>query len=134
MRYAPAVIEPGNTDGAGIFCGVLKHLLNRGAECPKVLVATHFHDVFNEQLLNPHDIPITFCHMQVIFCMTDENISESDESAASLQTNGIKASTGENITYLYKVAEGLSLDSHAGKCALLCGVPTRVIQRAKHVR
>lgn len=98
-------------------------------------MATHFHDVFNEQLLNPHNMPITFCHMQVIFCVTDESISEGDESTASFpQLNGIKASTGENITYLYKVTEGLSLDSHAGKCALLCGVPTRVVQRARHVR
>ncbi|KAF9452964.1 hypothetical protein P691DRAFT_659812 [Macrolepiota fuliginosa MF-IS2] len=122
-----------STDGAGLFCGVLKHLLNRGSECPKVLAATHFHDVFTEQLLDPRDIPITFCHMQVIFCASEGSILENSTSVASSERSGIKTDTGEKITYLYRVAEGLSLDSHAGKCAALCGLPSRIIQRARYV-
>ena len=30
-------------DGAGLAAGVFHHLLDRGAESPKVLAATHFH-------------------------------------------------------------------------------------------
>jgi len=32
-----------------------------------------------------------------------------------------------------RVAEGLSLDSHAAKCAELFGVPTRIVDRAQYV-
>ncbi len=120
-------------DGAGIFCGVLKHFLSRSSECPKVLVATHFHDVFTEQLLNPDGVPITFCHMQVIFSASSDTNSESD-SSMHLQGNGVGTSSGNNINYLYRVAEGLSLDSHAGECAILCGLPLRIVERAKYVR
>ncbi|CAG8786426.1 15533_t:CDS:10, partial [Racocetra persica] len=34
----------GSTDGAGLFCGVMEHLLKRGRDCPKVVAATHFHE------------------------------------------------------------------------------------------
>lgn len=124
------------TDGAGLFCGVVKHLFDRGPQCPKVLAATHFHEVFTEQLLNPQNIPVTFCHMQVIFCTSEGSNLESDSSGSmiSSQKNDIKTGSGEKITYLYKVAEGLSLDSHAGKCAILCGLPTRIVERARYVR
>lgn len=61
---------------------------------------------------------------------------------------------GEKITYLYRsfpfsflrhicssdillllsrVAKGLSLNSHAAKCAEICGVPTRMVERAQYV-
>jgi hypothetical protein len=55
------------TDGAGILCGVLKHFLNRKDQCPKILVTTHFHEIFREDLLNPKLVPISFQHMQVMF-------------------------------------------------------------------
>lgn len=72
--------------------------------------------------------------MQVIFCTANGGTVEGDTPGTSPQPNGIKTSSGKNITYLYKVAEGLSLDSHAGKCAILCGLPSRVVQRAERVR
>lgn len=34
----------------------------------------------------------------------------------------------------HRVAEGLSLDSHAAKCAEIFGVPTRIVRRAQYVR
>jgi DNA mismatch repair protein MSH5 len=37
-------------------------------------------------------------------------------------------------SFFNRVAEGLSLDSHAAKCAEIFGVPTRIVQRAQHVR
>ncbi|KAJ7675742.1 DNA mismatch repair protein MutS [Mycena polygramma] len=130
--------------GAGLFCGVLKHLLNRGPDCPKVLVATHFHDVFREDLLDPDTVPITFLHMQVMFTSSSGQILDPNSphrlvkptlnSAASQDGHG--ASKGEKITYLYRqvaVAEGLSLDSHAAKCAEIFGVPSRIVERAQHV-
>ncbi|KAJ7935731.1 DNA mismatch repair protein MutS [Mycena leptocephala] len=129
-------------DGAGLFCGVLKHLLNRGPNCPKVLAATHFHDVFREDLLDPDTVPITFLHMQVMFTSSSGQILDPNsphrlvkptlDSAAGSQ-DAHDARKGEKITYLYRVAEGLSLDSHAAKCAEIFGVPSRIVQRAQHV-
>uniref|UniRef100_A0A8H7Y3V9 DNA mismatch repair proteins mutS family domain-containing protein n=1 Tax=Psilocybe cubensis TaxID=181762 RepID=A0A8H7Y3V9_PSICU len=136
-------------DGAGLFCGVLRHLLNRGSECPKVLVATHFHDVFNEELLNPERVPVSFRHMQVMFTSGTGMISEahslghspstsSSAPAPSFTTFGdgkdpVPVRPSEKITYLYRVAEGLSLDSHAAKCAHIFGIPSRIVERAQYV-
>lgn len=33
-----------------------------------------------------------------------------------------------------RVVEGLSLDSHAAKCAEIFGIPSRMVQRAQYVR
>ncbi|KAJ7644219.1 DNA mismatch repair protein MutS [Roridomyces roridus] len=87
-----------STDGAGLFCGVL--------------AATHFHDVFREDLLDP-DAPITFVHMQVMFSSSSGNVLDP------------RCKSG--------VAEGLCLDSHAARCAEMFGVPSRIVQRAQHV-
>lgn len=40
---------------------------------------------------------------------------------------------GDSITYLYRAVNGLSLESHAARCAELFGVPTHVVQRAQYV-
>lgn len=102
-------------DGAGLLCGVIKHLLARGSNCPKVLVATHFHDVFRQELLDPESVPISFLHMQVMFTARDGTILESvspshsssrDVTASSRPSSGNR-DTGlvgprEEITYLYR--------------------------------
>jgi DNA mismatch repair protein MSH5 len=56
------------------------------------------------------------------------------EALTYSQQNSIKTGSGDKITYLYRVMEGLSLESHAGKCAILCGLPARIVQRAGYVR
>jgi DNA mismatch repair protein MSH5 len=37
-------------------------------------------------------------------------------------------------THPLRVAEGLSLDSHAAKCAEIFGIPPRIVERAQYVR
>ncbi|KAK0503937.1 DNA mismatch repair protein MutS [Armillaria luteobubalina] len=128
-----------STDGAGLLCGVLKHLMDRGADCPKVLAATHFHDVFREELLDPDSTPITFLHMQVLFTSSTGTILEPRDSTPSANPEWDRSSIdrqvnyGEKITYLYRVVEGLSLVSHAAKCAEIFGLPSRVVERAQYV-
>ena len=107
-----------SADGAGLFCGVLRHFLDKGSGCPKVLVATHFYDVFNEEILDPESIPVSFCHMQVMFASKSGDII--DPSATfdrSPNTSVVSPSTPptqddmgernlissrEKITYLYR--------------------------------
>jgi DNA mismatch repair protein MSH5 len=100
-----------HTDGAGLFCGVIKHLLNRGSQCPKVLAATHFHEVFQKDMLDPKKFPITFSHMQVLFTSSKGNIlnpGDTSISGESEPTNDEKLEStstippGEKITYLYR--------------------------------
>lgn len=104
-----------DADGAGLFCGVLRHLLKRGSDCPKTLIATHFHDVFNEELLDPEHIPVSFRHMQVMFTTSSGAIVESDSHdtgviggspSISIATyddlRSTKIGPAEKITYLYR--------------------------------
>ncbi|KAG1751159.1 DNA mismatch repair protein MutS [Suillus lakei] len=130
-------------DGTGLFCGVIKHLLSRGSQCPKVLAATHFHEVFQKDMLDPHKFPITFLHMQVLFTSSkgnllnpgDVSISGDSESTnhERLEPTSVVA-PGEKITYLYRVSPGLSCNSHAAQCAMMFGLPSRIVQRAQYVR
>ncbi|KIY45215.1 hypothetical protein FISHEDRAFT_67145 [Fistulina hepatica ATCC 64428] len=133
-----------STDGAGLFCGVVKHLLDRGPDCPKVMAATHFHDIFKEDLLDPESAPIEFLHMQVLFETSDGKILGVDSSVVSpaarsarlhcaAQSDGGEQGAGRKITYLYRVGRGLSFESHAAQCAEIFGVPEHVVQRARYV-
>lgn len=88
-------------DGAGLFCGVLKHLLERGVQCPKAIATTHFHDVFQRELLDPHKVPVTFVHMQVLLSSGSGDISV-DSSADTSEDESAMIHPGEKITYLYK--------------------------------
>ena len=113
-------------DGAGIFCGIIKHLVSRGVECPKVLAATHFHEVFNSNILDPHSLPITFAHMQVLFtskngeviaasdaqeqfCLESDIVEDENETTDDSQS---RVGPGERITYLYRCVPTLDWQSH----------------------
>ncbi|KAF9242539.1 muts domain V-domain-containing protein [Melanogaster broomeanus] len=126
-----------STDGAGLFCGVVKHLLDRGRDCPKVLAASHFHDVFRKDLLDPHKLPIAFLHMQVLFASNTGEVLDTDGILTSPSRSEHNVSRGlapgEKITYLYRVAPGLSLCSHAAQCAAMFGLPRRIVSRAQYV-
>ncbi|KAJ7761594.1 DNA mismatch repair protein MutS [Mycena maculata] len=159
--FSLALVLFPNSD-SNCFVSWFCHLLNRGPDCPKLLCATHFHEIFREDLLDP-DAPISFLHMQVMFTSSSGHVLDPNSphrlvkpaldsvSAASQDSQrDRKVGPGEKITYLYRqalrsaalppltssfysVAEGLSLDSHAAKCAEIFGVPARIVQRAQHV-
>lgn len=95
------------SDGAGLFCGVLKHLLGRGASCPKVIATTHFHDVFQDDLLSPYKLPITFVHMQVLLASGSHESSinptdDNDTDDGDEDKSRVRITSGDRITYLYK--------------------------------
>ncbi|TFK40842.1 DNA mismatch repair protein MutS [Crucibulum laeve] len=107
---------------------------SRGPQCPKVLVATHFHDVFNPDLLDPEATPIAFRHMQVMFTAGNGIVLEIEDTlSATGSVSTRRVGPGEKITYLYRIAEGLFLDSHAAKCAEIFGIPLRIAERARYV-
>lgn len=69
-------------DGAGLACGIFEYLLSLGDERPKVLAATHFHEIFENGFL-PERQSLAFGHMEV----------RIDEGVANAK---------EQVTYLYK--------------------------------
>ena len=94
-------------DGAGLFCGVIKHLLSRGVDCPKVLATTHFHDVFGPDMLDHESLPVSFLHMEVMFVSDHTDTRDnSDRSMTPRRNDEMGSKTGvlpgERITYLYR--------------------------------
>ncbi|GAB7338813.1 hypothetical protein MBLNU457_5511t2 [Dothideomycetes sp. NU457] len=82
-------------DGAGLAAGVFNHLLSRGDDCPKILAATHFHEIFERGFLL-RQRSLAFGHMEV---RIDPNASEIDQQ----------------LTYLYNYRNGRSTSSY-GTC------------------
>lgn len=73
-------------DGAGLACGVFEHFLDLGDGTPKVLGATHFHEVFENGFLQPR-LGLQYGRMEV----------RIDGDAAEMENQ---------ITYLYKYEVG----------------------------
>ncbi|CAG8440083.1 18808_t:CDS:10 [Acaulospora morrowiae] len=97
------------TDGAGLFCGVMEHLLKRGKNCPKVIAATHFHEIFENNILSDR-LPISLVTMEIV---------RNDDD--------------EELTFLYRLVPGRSISSWGTFCASIAGVPPGIVQRATHL-
>ncbi|GAA6033865.1 hypothetical protein JCM8097_000376 [Rhodosporidiobolus ruineniae] len=112
-------------DGAGLFCGVVEELVGRGEGAPRTLIATHCQHVFLNGLLSRRLPGVELAHMEVL-------VAEDSERASTAAGGGGKGEV-DKLTYLYRVAPGLALASHAASCALLFGLPLPVVQRATEV-
>jgi len=127
-----------SADGAGLFFGILRHLIERKSGCPKVLAATHFHELFRDDIIIAKELPVTFVHMRVVLTSSKGEIFnpdsvDGDNDLADDAQGEVKIMPGEQITYLYKIGRGLSLNSFAAMCAELFGVPRQIVQRAQYV-
>lgn len=101
------------SDGAGLACGVFEYLLGLGNESPKVLGATHYHEIFENGYLTPRP-RLQFGHMEV----------RIDQEAKEVE---------RQITYLYNFREGRSVASFGTCCAALNGIAPEVVQRAEEL-
>ncbi|KAG9719913.1 hypothetical protein KCU73_g14673, partial [Aureobasidium melanogenum] len=100
-------------NGAGLAAGVFNHLLERGDQCPKVIGATHFHEIFESGFLLPHE-RLAFGHFEV---RVDPQSQQIDEQ----------------LTYLYNYKQGRSNNSYGTVCAALNGIPLEVTNRAEEL-
>jgi DNA mismatch repair protein MSH5 len=115
-----------STDGAGLVAGVFEHLLARGLDCPKVLGATHFHEIFENGFLEPR-ASLAFAHMDVV---VDAQSEMRSSTTASTTTGGTE---GPQITYLYTLRNGRSTESFGTACARMNGVPNEIVVKAEHL-
>lgn len=100
-------------DGAGLLAAMLDHFLSLNDESPRLLVATHFHEVFEEQYLVHHG-GIQLAHMDV-------------------RVNKEAMDTEDQVTYLFKLTPGHNPSSFGSICAELNGVPCVVVRRAEQL-
>lgn len=88
-------------DGIALLASVLQELLDRGADCPRTLVSTHFHELHEQQLLQGHSIDAQVCYLQ----------TEVLEQAGS-------------AVFLYHIVPGHCRESFGCTVAALAGVPS----------
>ncbi|RDW66204.1 hypothetical protein BP6252_09839 [Coleophoma cylindrospora] len=96
-------------DGAGLACGLFEYFLGLGPCRPKVLGATHFHEIFENGFM-PERPSLSFAHMEV---HVDKDVSAVEDQ----------------ITFLYNFVPGRSSSSYGICCAALNGIDDAVIQR-----
>jgi DNA mismatch repair protein MSH5 len=87
-----------------LFYGLIKSLLNRGPHCPKVIAATHFHEVFVPGMLDPLTTPATFLHMRVVLTTSSgELLNETDEeNDADMEHDSALTDPRQKLVYLYR--------------------------------
>ena len=100
-------------DGAGLACGVFEHFLRLGNARPKVLGATHYHEIFESNLLLPRP-QLAFGHMEV--CL--------DQDAEDIE---------DQITYLYSFRSGRKNSSFGSHCAAMNGVDPAIVSRSEEL-
>ncbi len=102
-----------SVDGAALLTALLDHFLGLGDETPKVLAATHFHEIFENGHLRGSR-QLAFAHMDVL---VDPQADDSDDQVA----------------YLYRLLPGRSVSSFGSRCAEMNGVDAAIVQRAEHL-
>lgn len=98
-------------DASGLLAALLDHFLSLERNSPRMLVATHCHEIFEGGYLQHHE-GLRLAHLDV----------RVDWDAAQAE---------DQVTYLFSLAYGHNTSSFGGKCAALNGVPSEVVERAE---
>lgn len=75
-----------SNDGAGLACGTFEYFLNMGADRPKVLGATHFHEIFENGFLHERS-ELAFGHMDIRVDTSAELVEDQVSSSLSRLLN-----------------------------------------------
>lgn len=100
-------------DGAGLLAATIDHFASLHLERPKLLVATHFHEILDGELLG-ESAELAFAHMEI----------HIDLEAPTVE---------DQVTYLYQLAPGKSISSFGSRCAAMNGVDQAVVERAESI-
>ena len=96
-------------DGAGLACGIFEYFLALGPDRPKVLGATHFHEIFECGALQERP-ELAFGHMEV-------HVDDTEQ-------------LNDQVTYLYNFVPGRSMASFGTICAAMNGIDPAIVDRA----
>ena len=127
------------------MCGVLEHFLGLRIDRPKVLGATHFHEIFENGFLQPR-ASLDYGYMEV--CL-DQEAEDLEDQVTYLYKYELEC--GVNALLTMQIAFGLAvvtqvmvagedspilLDSCANRdssCAALNGIDATIVDRANHL-
>ncbi|KAI6359931.1 hypothetical protein MCOR25_006873 [Pyricularia grisea] len=99
-------------DGAALAAALFTQFAGAGENLrPKVLAATHFHEIFEQDLL-AESPTVGFAHMEV----------KVDYNTQYLE---------DQVTFLYTMVPGRSISSFGTNCALLNGIDDKIVARAE---
>ncbi|KAF3764856.1 hypothetical protein M406DRAFT_259223 [Cryphonectria parasitica EP155] len=97
-------------DGAGLMTALIDHFLGLSDEAPKVLAATHFHEIFEHNYLSGSP-RLYLAHMDVRVDLETENREDQ-------------------VTFLFRLTPGRCASSFGSRCAAMNGVDEAVVQRS----
>ncbi|PQE06508.1 dna mismatch repair msh5 protein [Rutstroemia sp. NJR-2017a WRK4] len=100
-------------DGAGLACGTFEYFLGLDKQRPKVIGATHFHEIFENDFLPPRP-KLSFGHMEV----------RIDREATLVE---------DQVAYLYNFVPGRSTSSFGTTCAAMNGIDSAIVERAEEL-
>ncbi|KAH8889520.1 hypothetical protein GQ53DRAFT_825406 [Thozetella sp. PMI_491] len=100
-------------NGASLLRALLEHFRKADKERPKVLAASHFHEIFQDGLFEEGD-GMLFAHMTV---HVDLDVQVPHEQ----------------VTYLFELAPGRCTSSFGTRCAAANGVDSIVVNRAESI-
>lgn len=100
-------------DGVGLLTAFIDHFLSLGSETPRVLLATHFHELLEGGYLKAHK-RLRLGHMDI----------QTDWEAGQME---------DQVTYLFRLTQGYSSSSFGARCAALNGVPSSIVGRAEAI-
>lgn len=100
-------------DGVGLMTALLDHFTSMGQSRPKVLAATHFHEIFEGDFLQAYP-NLAFAHMDIHLDL-DTPVTE------------------EQVTYLFQLVSGRSTSSFGSRCAAMNGIGEEIVARAEEL-
>ena len=122
-----------DVDGLALLSASIQNFLDRGENCPHILISTHFHSLLN---LIPHSplikLQVNLNPKFTLFGTHVQLLLISSQYNYIFQTLDFLMEN-EEITYLYKVKDGSVNQSFALNAAFNMGFAKDLIFRAKHV-
>ncbi|KAL3232884.1 hypothetical protein RNJ44_04800 [Nakaseomyces bracarensis] len=88
--------------------------------CPRIMLSTHFSELFIGKDLLSNIAGVKYLNSKVLFSRMQESPSRSNEVM--------------NVTFLYKINEGLCTDSLGIYCARICGLDKTIIMKAEEIQ
>jgi DNA mismatch repair protein MSH5 len=117
-----------STDGVALLGATIRHLLARGQECPRTLLATHFFEMFEI----PNFLPETDENLKCFNLSLHEDGEGRKSDDTSDETSHL-TSLSSDIVYLRTVVPGIAKKSYGYHCAMRAGIPLEIVERAVRV-